>query len=205
MKELNRFFENLKFPQEVVPNGATIWYNTNSDSCINKILHRRYAPLSDMEIATLQNEINTLYHTQLRFPDWYKDFLKKNNGVSLFFGAISLFGMQVINRLDPKHETPFSLYVENLSKNRKLGKNVLIIGSYGYDNTSIAIDTLCATSKIFCVYHETNKIICEWNNFDEFIKEELDRLQKRFNVQPWNMLMKGRGTLPVLHKDYSNE
>ena len=202
MEVLEKFFNGLQLPKEVVPNGSTIWENPLADSPMNHIIHRKYYSLGDIQIHQLETELNKInFMINIKFPEWYKRFLHYVNGIDLFFGVIALYGFQIINRADPKHETPYSLYTENLGRHKKVPKEWLFIGSYGYDGTEIVTDTSASGSKIFCIYSEQDKVICTWDSFEQFLSSELKRIGDLYKQKPWGRIGKGANTLPIGHKD----
>lgn len=60
---------------------------------------------------------------------------------------------------------------------------------------------LCNEKEIFCLYNETDKVICSWKNFDEFLFTETKRLELLYLQHPWGWLDIKSNTLPVGHKD----
>ena len=97
----------------------------------------------------MEQELQSI--SRVVFPDWYRSFLQYANGLSLYYGAISLYGLQKVERSNPEWESPSSLYLENLSRHKHVPKEWLFIGCYCYDGTEIVIDTNKEESDIFCV------------------------------------------------------
>lgn len=188
--------KDTKFCKE---QGDALWLNPKADNQMDKAVHKKYAPINEIQIQQMEQDLQRI--SRVVFPDWYRSFLQYANGLSLYYGAISLYGLQKVERSNPEWESPSSLYLENLSRHKHVPKEWLFIGCYCYDGTEIVIDTNKEESDIFCLYNETDKVICSWKNFDEFLFTETKRLELLYLQHPWGWLDIKSNTLPVGHKD----
>jgi hypothetical protein len=199
LEVLEHFFGKINLPKKETKEGDALWLNPKADKQMDKVVHKKYAPINEIQIQQMEQELQSI--SRVVFPDWYRSFLQYANGLSLYYGAISLYGLQKVERSNPEWESPSSLYLENLSRHKHVPKEWLFIGCYCYDGTEIVIDTNKEESDIFCLYNETDKVICSWKNFDEFLFTETKRLELLYLQHPWGWLDIKSNTLPVGHKD----
>lgn len=199
MEVLEHFFGKINLPKKETKEGDALWLNPKADNQMDKAVHKKYAPINEIQIQQMEQDLQRI--SRVVFPDWYRSFLQYANGLSLYYGAISLYGLQKVDRSNPEWESPSSLYLENLSRHKHVPKEWLFIGCYCYDGTEIVIDTNKEESDIFCLYNETDKVICSWKNFDEFLFTETKRLELLYLQHPWGWLDIKSNTLPVGHKD----
>ena len=158
MEVLEHFFGKINLPKKETKEGDALWLNPKADNQMDKAVHKKYAPINEIQIQQMEQDLQRI--SRVVFPDWYRSFLQYANGLSLYYGAISLYGLQKVERSNPEWESPSSLYLENLSRHKHVPKEWLFIGCYCYDGTEIVIDTNKEESDIFCLYNETDKVIC---------------------------------------------
>ena len=131
-----------------------------------------YSPVQDDELSELLKEMEV--------PEEYISFLKKNNGLSLFYGSISLGGYQNLksSTRDWRHQ-PVHLRLYNVAQRSPLlDEGYFCIGVYRFDVSEIYI---CWDSRE--VVHASRRkapmeILARWKDFEEFLSTEFNRLQK---------------------------
>lgn len=229
------FFEREKENDvrlEVLPNGVR--YLSNKCVKFNR-LHECYKPLTDEQIEVLQADVNEEQQTAFIFPKWYRDFLKTTNGCNLYYDCLSLYGeptpvvwsdkentyvKAVLERTNPNWMAPYNLRDGDIKFDDASKKRWLTIGGYQFDGTQIAWDY--KMDKIVAMYSlpedisikalkkmkeaDYEKLICaQWNSFDEFFRQETERLRKVidfYGVDQDKGFECGVKTLPIGHKDY---
>lgn len=180
MQELAKFFNQCKLPSRVTPNGTFLWEGgENSDECSN-IVHKKFYPISNYEIGLLAQQLRVC------FPQWYRDFLSYCNGCSLFHGALNFFGMknEYYNVKDDISQ-PCSLFRENCGRHKNIPSKWLFIGNYGFDGSEICIDAGSNLERVFCVRSMTDEVIRSWENLQEFIMGETNRLANLYGEKEW--------------------
>ncbi|MDR2090085.1 MAG: hypothetical protein LBP62_00250 [Clostridiales bacterium] len=211
MKFINDFLENEKQKEVVItkdfPNGTKFFYKGETN---RKVLHAWYKPLDDEQIDKLQTDVNNAQKEAFIFPEWYRDFFKTTNGLSIFFGSISFFGEQTplvedpvyglieagIDGKNPNWMAPYSLRFEGFVRlDAEARSRWLTIGSYYYDHSNIVWDF--KTNKIVVMYALPTSlsikarkkmkeadyeqlIFAEWDSFETLFLSETKRLAKIF-------------------------
>lgn len=228
MNELvKKFFEEEKekdFIVENLPNGVR--YRSKKDIQWN-IMHESYKPLTDEQIAFLQDEVNAFKRTHYIFPEWFHDFLKTSNGCNLFYDSLSIYGEQTpllnkagekeyakLDRTNPDWMAPYNLRTDGLKMDPASAERWFVFGSYSYDGTELAWDY--KRKKIVAMYElpdtmsikekrkvkeaDYEKMICaEWDSFDEFFLNETKRLEEVILKYGEEVDVQ---SLPVGHKDW---
>ena len=209
MKYITDFLAKERQKEYVVtkdfPNGTKFFIK--GDPLKARIMHSCFKPLNDEQIDKLQADVGKAKKATYFFPEWYKDFFKTTNGLSIFFNSISFYGEQtplvehpiyglteaLIERDNPEWMAPYNLrYVGNTIFDASVSR-WLMIGSYNSDGTNIAWDF--KTNKIVAMYalpvtlsikalrkmkeaeHE-QLIFAKWDGFDDFFLSETKRLGK---------------------------
>lgn len=130
-----------------------------------------YSPIQDEELSSLLQE--------LEVPEEYISFLKQNNGLTVFYGSISLGGYQNLKspirdwRHQPVHLRLYNAY----QRSPLLDEGYFCIGVYGFDVSEIYI---CWDSGEVVHAHRRKaplEILARWNDFEEFLSTEFYRLQ----------------------------
>ncbi len=153
--------------------------------------HKIFKPLEKEDIDFLENENKTT------LPKDYIEFLTtKSNGLRFFVTCFSLYGLRKqIGRDDEAMAQPFSLSDTNVWEKPKNAKpEYFFIGGYGYDGSKLYIDKI--TNKVhYCARRDTTSLK-EWNNFEEMMISETERIFKLFDDKGVR-LVTSKETLPI--------
>ncbi|WP_051437539.1 SMI1/KNR4 family protein [Olleya marilimosa] len=135
-------------------------------------LHNMYAGLTEDEISKLEEELET------EIPKGYKEFLKVSNGLHIFNTTFCLDGLRVsYNRKNAiTNRLPFCLLTTNIyERPRNAKKEHFFIGGYDSgDGSHLYIDK--NDNKVYRCKTNNVKPLNEWNNLNEMILDEIDRL-----------------------------
>lgn len=139
-------------------------------------LHSIYAPLTEDEIAVLEQEINNELPTSL------KEFYRFANGCNLF-QTLEINGLRknYDRSLDDNAYQPISLKYQNVF-NQPLGKtdDCIFFGAYDWDGSCLFMRK--NERKVFlCLPDNVDQILYEWPGFEEFLLGEVKRLANMFD------------------------
>ena len=153
--------------------------------------HGIFKPLESNDIDFLETENKT------SLPKDYIDFLtQKSNGLNYFVGCLSFDGLRKqIGRDEEAAAQPFSLSDINVWEKPKNAKpEYFFIGGYGYDGSKLYIDK--NTNKVhYCARRDATSLK-EWDNFEEMIISETERIFKLFDDKGVR-LVTSKETLPI--------
>lgn len=142
-------------------------------------LHIIFKPLADPLLKSLT--------VQLELPLPFSLFLRQQNGAILFSGALNFFGLhapgQLFNREDPFSRLPFDLQNEGRNWPPVNSKRLLVIGSYGFDGSTICIDR---SNLRVVMYKRGTTGLAErpsyrWETLEECVVGEFARLSAIFD------------------------
>ena len=176
MNEIYTEIEKAKsFGYREASNGAKLYGHT-PHIAPEAWLHILYKPLIEEEINKLEEE------TKVRIPSIYRTFLRWSNGLNLFSGSLSFYGLRVLNyREGDKAIQPFNIVTPNTLERPKDAKSTyLFIGGYNWDGSKLYLDN--ETLKVYrCDRYSAEDIKNEWRNFEETLKSEVSRLSALFD------------------------
>lgn len=138
-------------------------------------LHSIYKPITEKEVVEMNSKLC------IKIPKVYEEFLKICNGVSIFCRTLSLFGYRYNYIRDLENVwQPFSLITAN-NNERPFDAitNHFFFGFYNWDGSILYIDT--NTSKIHRCSRESVKSLNEWENFEDMLISETDRILGLFD------------------------
>lgn len=124
---------------------------------------------------------------RLRMPSPLIDFLKLQNGASLFAGALGIYGVrspgQLLKRDERLFHLPFDIEEENYSWPPFDCGRLLAIGGYGFDGSTVCIDRSDLRVHLF---RRGDHILsatasASWRDLDEWISNEISRLSSFFD------------------------
>jgi hypothetical protein len=141
-------------------------------------LHLLFPPMSDPDIAEVENEIG------IPFPEALIDFYSLANGLSLFSDSLSIYGRRDnYQRTGDSVWQPFNIVTSNTIERLSDAKpSYLFIGGYpSRKGFYLYIDT-----RELCVYRctrQSSKPLAKWQSFEEMLVAEANRLKLFFDSQ----------------------
>jgi SMI1-KNR4 cell-wall len=137
--------------------------------------HVIFPGLAETEIAELEQS------TGRKFPSDYVEFLKQMNGVSLFSGALAMYGRRTsFARSGEAAWQPFSLVTPNTRERPPaLPASVVIVGGYKADGSLLGIDVL--TNYVGRFDRDSGKRLNRWANLSAMLTQEIERLAPMFD------------------------
>ncbi len=138
-------------------------------------LHAIYKPISKKEIDDLDRDLN------LSLPTVYSNFLSNCNGFSLFVTTLSLFGYRYNNIRDLENIwQPFDIVkLNNRDRPFDSKDKYFFFGFYNWDGSLVYLDR--NTLKIHRCTRDSSKALNTWDDFEIFLKSEVERISKLFN------------------------
>ncbi len=138
-------------------------------------LHIIFAPLDHMQIQQVERDIGR------KLPMEFREFLQKSNGLSLFSGALSLYGWRSnFNRSEDQAWQPFSIRTPNVSERPSDAHDSLVfIGGYRADGSRLYIDP--RDSLVHRCSRDSAKPLTTWQDFDTMLASEVERLAAMFD------------------------
>ncbi len=157
----------------VTPGGAKL-YGRCPHVAPQAWFHVLFEPLDGKGVRTIENDIGK------PLPPVMKDFFRCN-GLSLFSGAIALYGLRTSwKRTGDDVWFPFHIVGPNtVEKPRDAKPEHLFIGGYRQDGSHLVFDE---TTK--CIHRRTRKSptpLNEWPDFWTMLKTEVSRLSSMFD------------------------
>jgi len=141
-------------------------------------LHSIFRPLSEAELEIVERQIGKNLQPVL------VSFLMRMNGLSIFSGAISLYGYRTSNKRSSILEMqcqPFDIIQYNLrEKPKNLCSSDIAIGSYGDDCSKII---MCANQSIFRTErYDASCVLNRWGDLQSWLTCEVERLTRIFDA-----------------------
>lgn len=136
--------------------------------------HIIFPPLEPQEIVHLEKQIGQ------HLPSDLKDFLLISNGLGVFIGELSVFGLRHhFDRSIAASREPFSLITENtLDRPPRLDRNLFLIGGGNQNGSHYAINT--TSGEISHLHPRSLRPIAQWENIWDMLLQEVTRLQQEF-------------------------
>ncbi|KZN60046.1 hypothetical protein N474_25250 [Pseudoalteromonas luteoviolacea CPMOR-2] len=163
---LNEFSDKDKVETE---NGSTLIKNIPVVAP-RAYLHAVYRALSDDDIGVVEADVG------ITLPDELKCFYKSSNGLKLFGGAISLYGLRDDNSrsIDSSLQQPFDIVMPNALGHNYRVPNTIYIGSYKDDGSIIGYNL--KTGAIHRQLKTDTFKINHWTSLSDFLNQEYKRL-----------------------------
>jgi hypothetical protein len=135
----------------------------------------------------------------VEFPDEYRRFLEQINGAHLFSGELALYGARptAAGRSVDSAFLPFDLTEANLEdKPNKLRRELLVIGSYKYDGSIVALDIVKRAVERWDGNGEHRHNV--WPSFGLFISTEMIRLDALYDDQAKYVAVREADVVPQM-------
>ena len=119
--------------------------------------------------------------TELRVPGVWRDFLKQQNGASIF-NALDLDGVREANALMVRNTSdrkPFDIANSNQPRKLPPDRDWLCIGSYAYYRSRAMLDR--ENGQVHVVEQDTPRVIATWPSAELWLSEEVARLRLLFS------------------------
>lgn len=137
-------------------------------------LHQIFKGLSVKQIVQLEDQLSK------KIPQPYRNFLEEMNGAIFYSGSLALDGFRENYSRDKNIWQPFDLLTPNVYERLADAKNsYFFIGSYNCDGSLLYIDT--DNNSVFRCSRDTSKPLNRWNDFEEMMKFEVNRLSSFFD------------------------
>ncbi|PQV64820.1 hypothetical protein B1R32_10387 [Abditibacterium utsteinense] len=136
--------------------------------------HQIFPSLNTKEISWLAQ------HFPRDLPTDLKDFFLLANGIDVFIGALSIFGLRrnYIRTVEESRQ-PFSIVIPNtFERPSNLSLDLLIIGYSSTDGSHYVINSV--SNKVSRLHQRSFRQIAGWENLWVMLLEEITRLQKEF-------------------------
>jgi hypothetical protein len=167
--------ESAKFGERTTSLGAHL-YGHVPHVAPEAWLHSIYAGLSPQELDSLELKVGR------PIPSVLRDFLAHTNGINLFSGHLSIYGLRsTYNRTGDAAWQPFALEVPNTQERpRDAKESYFFFGGYFDDGSRLVID--CETSKVLRLpQRKAAPILTEWPDFWSMLLSEAHRLSLLFD------------------------
>jgi hypothetical protein len=151
-------------------------------------LHAIFPPLSDAEIAALEDEV------RCPLPSVYRALLRVANGLSLFSGSLSVYGRRTsYARSGDAARQPFSAVTPNtVERPRHLPVDAVVVGGYRRDGSLLYVRRGGGT--IRCDREATSPLN-QWPDLWAMPGQEVQRLASYFD-ESGRLRDGGRGSAP---------
>lgn len=120
----------------------------------------------------------------LKIPQFWKEFLRRQNGADLFSGALYLYGViprgEPLNRSSLRTEKPFNIEWRNCDSIFKDKGIWLLVGSYGYNRTLLLVNRESGEARL--ADDSGNTISDVGFTIDQWISNEISRLSRLFDA-----------------------
>lgn len=150
------------------PNKGTILISKICNEAPVIGFHEIYGPPLD------ESAINRINNSLLiKLPDEYIDFLKKYNGIRIFSGALTIWGIG----------SPL-MALDIISQNNQViwtPRSLLLIGYYFHDGSYIAYDLADDKTTVIRCDRNSYKELNRWQSLYEFLESEIHRLSELFD------------------------
>jgi len=191
-----------KLQKKLLEDGTTV-YSDEKDVNLIKI----YAPLSELQIEYLDAQyalasiIN--HRNEQHFNEIFKNFLREANGLDILFSALTIDGLQKIDRTNFGLNTPYNMITENNDlRPRKIPNDYLGIGGYSFNHSIAFIDKegkvfvydgdgsellLKSGKRFYKKYLELDvRLLKTSESIESFLIEETERLLGLYAKKPWS-------------------
>jgi len=137
--------------------------------------HILFPALDDESLVELDRALRRLV------PDPYREILKVTNGLYLFSGALSLYGLRKDYSRKPSIRLPFDLSYPNiLERPRAADPGWFMFGFYDEDGSKAYMDP--SDGRVFRGSRDmTRPRLNQWASLDAFLTDEVRRLEGHFD------------------------
>lgn len=140
-------------------------------------LHALFAGLSDSEIQEVERRAGR------SLPSEYRQFLRRNNGISIFSGALYIAGLRNgYSRQGDAVWQPFAIEEANvLERPRDANPDLVFIGGYKSDGSRLYMAT--DSPEVFRCQRDSSRPQNSWPSLVTMLNEETARLAAHFDEQ----------------------
>jgi len=139
-------------------------------------LHIAYRGLTPAELSKMEVSLGR------SMPASLSEFFASSNGISLFSSHLDIYGLRSdYARTGDARWQPFDIIDTNITERpRGTPKNWILIGSYFFDGSFVAIDT--NSEEVFRLAPSPSvSVVNTWKNLNHFISTEVTRLSTLFD------------------------
>jgi len=202
MLEKYKNYLDGKLQKKLLEDGTTVYCDENGVDLI-----KIYAPLNELQIEYLDAQYALNSHMYQRgeqhFNDIFKEFLREANGLNVLFSALTINGLQKIDRTNFGLNTPYNVIREdNGLRPAKIPNDYNGIGTYGYNHSITFIDKegmvfvydgegrellLKSGKRFYKKYLELDvRLLKTSDSIESFLIEETERLLGLYAKKPWS-------------------
>jgi SMI1/KNR4 family protein SUKH-1 len=164
-----------EFGYEKKPNGAEL-YGHVPHVAPQAWLHTIYPGLRPYEMDQLEQQIGC------QIPPEYSWWLARSNGLNLYSGALSFYGLVRLRSRTPDNRQPFELFLEGELQRRVLNADAALFffGGSSYANGfHFSLDT--RTGAVYRCARGSATSLQSWSGIAELIVKETQRLATLFD------------------------
>jgi len=138
-------------------------------------LHEIYTPVILDEFKKLEDKLKR------NVPEVYKQLLFETNGLSIFWGTLSLSGYVFLAHRELDYSQARDLVIPNIDERpRDADDSFFFFGFYQQDGSGVYLDE--KDGKIYRhVRYHSKQILNIWPDFETFLVSEVERLNILFN------------------------
>lgn len=152
----------------------------------NAFLHKLLPPLSEVEIEEVEDQLYVQLSSQLA------EFYRHSNGACFYniefdidgykvlSNVFSVYGLRKIYRsgtIEDLLEQPFDVVLENEVDGWAIANQAILVSKYSGDNSRVYINKTGSVVRVL-----EGSILSTWSSFDDWILDELDRLDQCFDT-----------------------
>lgn len=186
---MERFYEkilkwknNKPFSNNITSNGSELICNVR-ENIKNDYLHILFYPLKKKFV---KKEIHSMVdNTKSTILEEYIKFLSMHNGMLLYCGAISIFGVTKCNSINEFIE-PFSVKTANKNDFYNKSDGYLYVGNilyYDYTNVNIYLDL--KREKVLLI--SKNNLIKDFLSLNEFLNHIIEFYDSKYDEKGMNL------------------
>jgi hypothetical protein len=144
-------------------------------------VHTLYAPMSEASLVELEDNLGC------NFDESMREFYKLHNGLDLFGGKLSIYGMPtVFTRTGDEAIQPYDFIDHNLFRPDSYPKNAYIIGAMSLKKDTLDILSEMSPSDksgtIYVYSRKDEKYIFEWNTIFECLLDFCSKLENLMDL-----------------------
>lgn len=171
MPDIIKVLEEWKVTGYKEMKNGTLLIGLNTEIRKDFWVHRIYSSLSNDQINNFESEAN------IKFPDAYKRFLNRCNGIFLFGGYLYIFGRSRLEKGMSKEEQmfqPYDLIEENDDPPFKIPDHLFYFGG-----SPDAIYALDRDENVVKLKRKSGKIISQWPDLQKWLISEITILNNQ--------------------------
>ncbi|MEF9406869.1 MULTISPECIES: SMI1/KNR4 family protein [Ralstonia solanacearum species complex] len=162
--------------EEITPNGTRLIGLVRDEQLgIRRWWHFVFAGLTESQIVDLEADVG------IPFPLVFSDFLRNMNGLTVFSGALCIYGARLSLDRRSKDAYPYPLSNLNLlERPRGASANMLFIGGYNFDGSNLYIEI--STGRVFRCPKKSVETLNEWPDFWSMLISEVSRISALYET-----------------------